>query len=132
MERKKYVKQALADAAMQMVFLLIAAACFWMHKTVWGALLLLIAWVYGCLCLFVDGNNYGVEAAFRDADEMIERVRTLLKSIAEQGKAEAESPVYEGEKCPECGCQIYTETAKRRVCACCGAVLDEGKTGKMP
>ena len=96
-----------AYAAGGLLFLGIAALNFWERELFLGTAVLALDWLWLCLGMFISG--------YRCASARRERTPTG-REVGGSGQ----------ERCPTCGCKVYTLTAGRRVCACCGTVWTHG------
>ena len=130
-------KFAIAWALMALIYSAIAGLNFWTHRPILGIVLLFVGWLLGAWQIFWYGARYGVDEAYDDVTEMVERLESLrrimearLNSIRnslgganEEEAGKTDSCDRRQTCCDYCGCDRFTVAAGRLVCACCGEVM---------
>lgn len=154
----KNIKYAIGWGAVGMVYMAIGAMNFWLRQPVFGAIILVVGYLWSAWMIFKHGGLYGINFAWDRVDKRLEEIDAMLdEAIKATGRKTG--PVWDlcdkepqrnnrrdraqrdfwrqGKggaqlRCRRCGYTEFSRVAGRYVCACCGEVMEshgeEGST----
>ena len=134
----KNIKYAIGWGAVGMVYMAIWAMNFWMRQPVFGAIILVVGYIWSAVMVFKHGGLYGIDFSWDRADKRMKEADAMLEALSKV-MGRNMGPVWDlNEKgaaqlrCRRCGYTEFSRVAGRYVCACCGEVMEshgeEGST----
>ena len=134
----KNIKYAIGWGAVGMVYMAIGAMNFWMRQPVFGAIILVVGYIWSAWMIFKHGGLYGIDFCWDRADKRMKEADAMLEALSKV-MGRNMGPVWDlNEKgaaqlrCRRCGYTEFSRVAGRYVCTCCGEVMEghgeEGST----
>lgn len=121
-------KCAAAAALIGLGYLAVAGFNFWLHRLIWGVVLLAAGWAFQTVQLFYYGRRTGMREAFEEADIVLKEARgvkaqlELELRVARRDNERAIQGQRAAVPCRNCGCERFSEIGGFFVCTCCGTI----------
>lgn len=111
----KNIKYAIGWGAVGMVYMAIGAMNFWLRQPVFGAIILVVGYIWSAVMVFKHGGLYGIDFSWDRADKRMKEADAMLEALS-KAMGRNMGPVWDlNEKgaaqlrCRRCG---YTEFSR--------------------